>query len=471
MEHVLFICPERWPGRLGLILVTSPRVPRFAQPLRQKLHVRFPHGSFGRNVLTMMSGTFVAQALPIAVSPILTRIFTPAEFGLFAVYSSMALILTTFSTGRYEIAILLPEKDEDAANISALALLLLTGVCLITLLVNGVFNTTIARLLGNRAVGPWLYMMPLTVFVAALYEVLYYWTNRKAQFRRLAITKVIISSSTAAANVAMGAAKVGAGGLIVGGLAGQGAATAVLAGQLWKEDRPKLRWISAASMAKMARRYIKFPKFSLPADSINVGSNQIPAVLLSNFFGEATSGFFLLTQRVLGVPMSLVARSFLDVFKQQASRDFIDSGNCRRIYMKTFKSLCMIAGIPLAIFFLFGPPLFVIVFGPEWREAGLFARLLSAMFFFRFVASPLSYVLYLAEKQNYDLVWQIGLFSLTVASFGGGALLHNPRLGVVFYSASYSLMYIVYLFMSYHFSGGHSGLLLRSRLFKKGFRS
>lgn len=441
-----------------------PSVPlsRFVQPLSRKLRARFPHGSFGRNVLTMMSGTFVAQALPILISPILTRIYTPAEFGLFAVYMSMASILTTLSTGRYEIAVLLPEKDEDAVNVAALALVLVTGVCLLTFLVNGVFNKSIARLLGNPAVAPWLYLMPLTVFAAALYEVLYYWANRKRQFKRLAVTKVTISSSTATANLVLGAAKMGAGGLVVGGLAGQGIADSILAVQLWKENRRALRVISRADLVRIGKRYIRFPKFSLPADSLNVGSNQIPAILLSNFFGETTSGFFLLTQRVLGVPLSLIARSFLDVFKQQASCDFVERGDCRRIYLKTLKSLSLLAGIPLVLFLLFGPSLFVFVFGRAWREAGIFAQALSVMFFFRFVASPLSYVLYIAEKQNYDLIWQIGLFVLTIASFGGGAVLHDPRAGILFYTASYSLMYIVYLFMSFKFSGGHSRLRGRS---------
>jgi len=39
---------------------------------------------FAKNVLTLMTGTTIAQAIPIAISPILTRIYTPEDFGVFA---------------------------------------------------------------------------------------------------------------------------------------------------------------------------------------------------------------------------------------------------------------------------------------------------------------------------------------------------------------------------------------------------
>jgi len=424
--------------------------------LRARFQNRFPSGSFGRNVLTMMSGTFIAQAVPLAVSPILTRLYTPDEFGLFFVYMSLASIVTVLATGRYELAVMLPEKDDDAANLVALALVSVSLTCVLLFLVNWLFNKPMARLLGNPAVSPWLYLAPFTVFVAAVYEVLYYWANRKKQFKRLAVTKVTVASATAGVNLAMGAARLGAGGLIVGGVAGQGIATGVLAGQIWTEDRRMLGKISKSAIRNAARRYKKFPQFSLPADSINVASNMIPAVLLSHFFGGMTAGYFFLTQRVLGAPLSLVARSFQDVFKQQASHDYAQFGNCKRTYLKTFKSLCLLAGIPLALFLLAAPWLFVFIFGTNWREAGIYAQLLSVMFFFRFIASPLSYVLYIAEKQNYDLVWQIGLFLATAASLLAGAYFDSARIGILCYSASYSLMYIVYLFLSYRFACGHN---------------
>jgi O-antigen/teichoic acid export membrane protein len=83
-----------------------------------------PKSEFAKNVLTLMTGTTIAQAIPIAISPILTRIYTPEDFGVFALYMSLASIISVVATGRYELAIMLPKKDDDAINIVALSTLI-----------------------------------------------------------------------------------------------------------------------------------------------------------------------------------------------------------------------------------------------------------------------------------------------------------------------------------------------------------
>ncbi len=437
---------------------SAESIRRFAVMNRMRLNNRIPRGSFVHNVLMLMSGTFVAQIIPIAASPILTRLYSPEEFGLFAVFSSLAALVTIVSTGRYELAILLPEDDKEAANIAALALTLLAMAVVLSFIALTVFNRPIAYVLGNPKVSPWLLVLPLSVFFAACYEILYYWTNRKERFARLAVTKVTISSATIGANLIMGVSRFGAGGLVLGGLAGQGVATGILAGQTWRADREVFRRISWRKMRALAHRFRKFPIFSLPADSCNSLANQVPFVIFSGFYSATIAGQFLLTQRIMGVPLSLIAKSIQDVFKQKASSDFARNGNCRAVFLKTLKSLVLLAFVPLVGFLLFAPSVFIFVFGQEWREAGIFAQLLSIMFFFRFIASPLSYVIYIAEKQNYDLIWQIGLLFLTLASLLGGVALGEPRLSVVFYSIAYSIMYIIYFFISYRFASGRDKL-------------
>ena len=93
-----------------------------------------PQSTYARNVITLMTGTAFAQALPIAVSPILTRLYSPAEFGVFAMYLAVASILGVLVTGRYELAILIPKQDRDAIHIAALSAalsVLLSGLLLL----------------------------------------------------------------------------------------------------------------------------------------------------------------------------------------------------------------------------------------------------------------------------------------------------------------------------------------------------
>ena len=152
----------------------------------------------------------------------------------------------------------------------------------------------------------------------------------------------------------------------------------------------------------------------------------------------------------------LLGRSVLDVFKQKASEDFIRNGECRSIFVKTFKTLALLALVPtLALFFL-SPIVFSILFGAEWQMAGEFAQILSVLFFFRFIASPLSYMFNIAEKQHLDMIWQIGLLVAAVISFYIGIQRDDLKLALIYFTALYSLMYTINLYLSYKFSKGNT---------------
>jgi len=162
-----------------------------------------PKSEFSRNVLTLMTGTTIAQAIPIAISPILTRIYTPEDFGVFALYMSIASIVAVVATGRYELAIMLPKKDEDALNIIALSMIIAFFVSFITFLIVFLFNAQITSLLGNPEISNWLYFIPITVLLTGIYQSFNYWSNRKKQYRRLATSRVIQSGTTATTNLGM----------------------------------------------------------------------------------------------------------------------------------------------------------------------------------------------------------------------------------------------------------------------------
>ena len=137
---------------------------------------------FSRNVLTLMTGTSIAQAIPIAVSPILTRIYTPEEFGSFALYMTIVSLLSILVTGRYELAIMLPKKDEDAINLVALSILISFIISVFVFLIVFIFNTEITDWLANKAISSWLYLIPLSIFFSGLYQSLYFWNNRLDTF-------------------------------------------------------------------------------------------------------------------------------------------------------------------------------------------------------------------------------------------------------------------------------------------------
>ena len=411
-----------------------------------------PHSRYARDVVTLMTGTSLAQAIPIAISPILTRLYSPEEFGRFAIYMAVAMIASVLVTGRYELAILLPRQDHDALHIAALAIglsVIISGVLLFIVIFAA---HPIANLLGDAALVPWLYWVPASTLLLGVYQSLNYWSNRKAQYKRLAISRTALSASAALAQLGSGYAGSGAVGLVGGQLAGQVLATSVLARLVWREDCAVVRTLSVPRSLVLAKKYINFPKYLIVAHGFNTASGQMPVLLLSALFTTTASGFFTLTQRVMAAPMSLVANALGDVFRQEASQAYIQQGNCKEIYQRTFKRLLLISTVPFAIFFFIAPELFAWVFGEQWRGAGEYAQILTPMAFLQFITSPLSTMFMIAEKQRFDLYWQVFLLASVVTSFFLGAAAESSMFALILFSAAYCVAYAINGCMTYHFA-------------------
>jgi O-antigen/teichoic acid export membrane protein len=401
-----------------------------------------------------MTGTSLAQAIPIAISPILTRIYTPNEFGFFAFYIAITSILVVMVTGRYEMAILLPKKDSDAMNLVALSATLSFFVSFIIFIVIMIFNEEIVSLIGVPELSVWLYWVPVSTLLMGIYQSLNYWSNRKSHYKRLAVSRVVQSSSTGAAQLAGAINSIGITGLVGGQLFGQVFSTGVLSKLIYNEDSSVIKKIKFSRVIFLAKKYADFPKFLIFAHGFNTASGQMPALLLNALFNSATAGFFMLTQRVMGAPMTLVASAIGDVFRQEASYAYVNKGSCREIYIRTFKKLLIISCLPSVIFFFIAPELFSKVFGEEWRVAGEYAQILSPVFFLRFIASPLSVMFMIAEKQKLDLIWQIILLIATSVAFFIGYFYSSEKIALIFYSIAYSIMFAVNFFMTFYFASG-----------------
>lgn len=414
-----------------------------------------PKGSFVENVMILMTGTTIAQVISIAISPILTRIYTPNEFGAFALFMSIVSIISVMQTGKYELAVMLPEKDEGAVNVIALCILVSSIVSSVTLLAIWIFNKPITKSLDNSEISILLYLIPLIVLMTGIYSAIYYWSNRKKQYKRLAISKIFQSISNAGMNIGMGVAGFGVSGLILSVVGSQTVATGVLGWQSWKKDKDKIKLVTKEKITLEAKKYSDFPRYSITSDFINVTSNQLPIFMLSIFFNDTIIGLYSLTQRVLATPIGFIAASILDVFKQKASNDYIINGNCKDIYVKTFKSLAFFSIIPFILFFITAPDIFALVFGIKWRTAGEYAQILSVMYAFKFISSPLSYMYYIAEKQKEDFLLHLYIGVSTLLTLIIGQYIFGTiKASLILFSANYSIVYLVYIFRSYQFSKG-----------------
>ena len=364
-----------------------------------------PKSEFSRNVLTLMTGTTIAQAIPIAISPILTRIYTPEDFGLFALYISIALLFATAATGRYELAIMLPKKESDAVNIVFLSLLITLIITLLTLFIVFFFNQSITNILGNQDISSWLYFIPFTVFFMGLYQSLNYWNNRKKEYKRLAISRVVQSGVTGGANLGMGGLQFGASGLIVGNIIGQSLSTLYLFNHVYKEDSRSIRFFNKIKIIALLKKYKKLPLLNMPNVLIDNFRLSGINILIAKFFTTSTLGQFALAWKMVQTPMSVIGKSLSQVFFQK-----IASVKRDELYaiIKKFIVKASLVALPIfLIIYFFSVDIFSFVFGENWSEAGEAASVMSPWLFLNFLTSPLSQIFIILNKQEIMLIFSI----------------------------------------------------------------
>ena len=406
-----------------------------------------PVPPFWRNVATVLGGAIGAQALPLLAAPLLTRMCTPGELGAYSVWLGIVAVAAIGATLRMEAAMILDHEPERqracfrlvfySSSVTALAL---------TLLAAG------ARLAGIDAAARLSWTALLTIgaatwLTACMQTMLAFATSHSA-FGKAARAKVTTAAIIVATQLALLHAGLGGIGLVLGHLFGTAAGFAT-ARMLLRPPTAPIGWRLDAEQRAHLLRHQKFWRYSLPSNLLNGMVSQLPLFLIGMRHGALAAGLFALTQRVLSAPVSLLAASVLEVFKRESVREFEEHGNCARAYRHTFKALMALGAGPALLLLLFAPQLFAWVFGANWRASGELAQLMAPLFLLNFVASPLSYVFFVAGRQKADLWWQVALCAMTSGAFlAPGSVEQN----VLWYVIGYCCLYLVYLHMSWQCS-------------------
>jgi O-antigen/teichoic acid export membrane protein len=383
-----------------------------------------PKSEFSRNVLTLMTGTTIAQAIPIAISPILTRIYTPEDFGVFALFLAITSIFGSIASGKYELAIMLPKKDEDAINIFALGFIITSLISFILLFLVILFGNYIVIILGNDEIKLWLYFVPVTVFFIGIFNILNYFNNRKKNYTDLRKATILKSIVFASIQLSIGFIKQGATGLITGQILSHIFANMQLLKNIIK-DKVLISKISKPKIIALAKKYKDFFKFSMPSTLLSTIASQVPILLLSNFFNATIVGFYSLSHKLISMPIFIIGSSIGQVFFQKSSVLKEDKEALKILTLNTYKTLFKIGIIPFSILAVFADYIFGFIFGKEWIIAGEYAQVLSIWILFVFISSPISNLTSILEKQKEALYFSIFLLIVRVLVILFGALILN----------------------------------------------
>ena len=406
--------------------------------------------SFLKNILLLVSGTAVAQLIPIAISPILTRLYLPASFGILMVYVSVLSILGVVATGRYEKAVIIPPQKETARQLVLLTQILIFSFCIILALLNFFFGASILQAIRTDALIPYSWLLIIGIFFLASDQTYYHWANRLSAYKRMSISKVFNNLSSGVSSIIFGIFQMEALGLIYSKLLGICSSFLV---NLQTFSFSNFKAIRFQEIKSTALEYFKFPVFLMPSHLMNALSTNGPPIILTMYYSETEVGWFALTQRVIMVPVSIIARSVGDVFRQKATEMYNTKGSYRALYLKTLGGLAAVGLIPFTILILFAPYLFSLIFGAQWEQSGEYAQILAILFIFQFTTSPLTNAFIISGKQQLEFVWQIVfLISSLLPIVIGFYFFDNIQQTLLLFAVCRAASYLLSIFLTLPFT-------------------
>ncbi len=430
--------------------------------MKEKLKNILPKSDFAKNVAILTSGTALAQAILILVSPILSRVYNDADFGVLTLYMSVTSILSTLLTGRYELAIMLPKEEKEAVNLTALSVVVSIFVSIFVYIILLFFNTFIPHLLNATELSIWLWIIPLNALLIACYQSLYFYSNRKKYYKSMATSRVVKNTGVASFSIGAGLIRKGSFGLVAGRFFGDILAVIIILAKVIKSDFHKFRLISRRNMQEVSFKYKRFPQFLLFSNLVSVLNGEIPTFMIKTFYDWGVLGQYSWSYRLVGLPSSIIAKNMGDVFRQRATEDYHKYGNFKSIFVKTVKNMFLYALIPFILAWFLLPTLFSFFLGSEWIQAGYFARILIIGTFFSFVITPIDKAALIVGNTAYILTWHILRLALNLIAFL--IIKYNNCIIETYLYILVAInvcMYLVELFVCYWFSLGND------KIFKK----
>lgn len=354
-----------------------------------------------RGMAALATGSGAAKLVGLASIPIITRLFTPEDFGVMAIFSALIVVMMPFLTLRYVLTLPLPRHDGTAVNLVALSLGIILIFGAVLTLVLFLFSERLLAPLSMEVLVPWWWLITVGLLGAGGYELLTFWATRKRDYRIIAKTKVTQSLAGNGVKIGLGVLMMGPIGLLIGQVVSISGGVGTMLRAFLPEIRANLRHVRYRRMAFLASHYCSFPLYRLPSQFLLVFATQMPFFFIAANFGASEAGQFGLAMTVIGLPVALVAQSAGKAFLGEAAKVGVkDKAKLRRITVDVIKKTGLMSIIPTMVLFWFGEPLFVLVFGESWMPAGLFASYLSIYLFFHFISNPIQHVFQIVGRND-----------------------------------------------------------------------
>lgn len=407
-----------------------------------------PKSAFIKGVSVLAGGTAISQLIAIAVLPLLTRLYSPEDFSVLAVYTSILALVTVISCLRFEIAIPIPKEIMQAKELLALSIISVLCVNAIVSTLILVFSDPLHAITQDRLRG-YLWLIPIGGVLAGFYAAFQYWSTREKNFVLISKTRMTQAIGGASTQLGLGYLGVTPLGLVLGQLINVGAGVFGLFKSFYLKNGLPRNDISIAGLKSTLREYENFPKYSTFEALSNSAGIQVPILLIAAYAAGPEVGFLMLAIRLLSAPMGLLGGAVGQVYLSEAPAHF-QNGTLKEFTKKTVWTLAKVGGGGIFCAGAFAPTLVPIIFGREWSEAGVLIAWMAPWFFMQFITTPVSMSLHIVGSQRAALALQVLGFLLrsgVVMFIGINYTQYMTRAyaltGFAFYMIYFSVVFII----------------------------
>jgi O-antigen/teichoic acid export membrane protein len=402
-----------------------------------------------KNIIVLTSGTVLAQLVAYVLMPIITRLYTPDESAEFGLFIRIVGVGAAIATARYELALPVAKLDQHSFRIYRFALrttLLVSMIALIALVIPMLLSK-------DPSEAMFYFSIPFSIALTAFMNLGTNWAVRMKRFGIISYSKLTNSIVGNVFKVIFGALQTGYIGLILGTLIGL-VISVIFFFQDFKVSNRSYRIKSRSPRNYLlAKEYVEFPKVNLPHTMMDLGKDLLIALILWELYGQTEYGLFNHTYQMLRLPLVLIGTSIGQVFFQRCAEKINKGENVLGVAIASVRTLTLLSIVPFAVVFLFGEELFAFVFGEAWREAGVYAEIMTPWFMVNFITSPISSLpLILRKQRSFFFLAMFGtalmISTLFVPKLYFGATIHQS-LYITSFSQAIYLVFVIFTIFGY----------------------
>ena len=372
--------------------------------------------AYARPIYLLSSATAIGQLITFATTPILSRLYSPEQFGTLAVFVSMTSILGIVAVLKYEQAIPLPRSDRKSTSILALCIILLPCTSLLLTVLILAFGSSLISKFEVSSLLDVQWLIVAAFMLMGLREVLSAWCTRKEAYRQIAIAKLTGRVTMAVVYITAGLINPSSFWLVVGFCAGEVAWVLTLATVIIGSNGPRMTVARFSSVRPNARRYSRFPKYSLPGSLLNSMGLHMPSLLLASLYSPEVAGIYFMCIRFIGAPPTAIQGGILPVFLKESTRAIHENIPLTPLFRKMAIGIFALSLVFAIMLAALGPWGFGLILGSRWESVGTYAQILSLAVALQLLIPGISQVILILERQDLQLKWEIANITIVCGS-------------------------------------------------------